>query len=137
MGDSNGGLYIRTVNNTPTRARNGARTPEELETLFEDGLVLRDPQALADLFESGAVLAVDDERTAHGGEAIAQLALVTWAGDHTYIAEPKRVMQARDIALIVSGQGINVVRRATDGTWRYAIVRKSYGDNLIIEPTKE
>ncbi len=35
--------------------RVGAGTPEELETLFEDALVMRDVQALAELFEEGAV----------------------------------------------------------------------------------
>lgn len=111
----------------------GARTPEELETLFEDSLVLRDRQALAELFENGAVLVVGDERSARGGEDIARLALVTWEGDHTYVADPKRVMQARDLALIVSERGINVVRRGSDGTWRYAIVRQSVDDELRME----
>ncbi len=32
----------------------GVQTPEELDTLFEDTLVLRDGQALAALFEDGA-----------------------------------------------------------------------------------
>ena len=36
--------------------RQGARTPEELETLFEDAFVIRDRTALAGLFEDGAVL---------------------------------------------------------------------------------
>jgi hypothetical protein len=111
----------------------GARTPEELETLFEDTLVLRDRQALAELFEDGAVLVVDDERSARGGEAIARLALVTWAGDHTYVADPQLVMLARDIALIVSKRGINVVRRGSDGIWRYAIVRQAVADKLIMD----
>ncbi|MCB0195476.1 MAG: hypothetical protein KDJ65_26240 [Anaerolineae bacterium] len=103
----------------------GARTPEELETLFEDTLMLGDHQALAALFEDGAVLVVDDERSARGGEAIARLALVTWAGEHTYIADSQLVVQARDIALIVSERGINVLCRDSDGIWRYAIVRQT------------
>jgi hypothetical protein len=110
-----------------------ARTPEELETLFEDTLVLRDRQALAELFEDGAVLAVDAERSARGGEDITRLALATWEGAHTYVAEPKWVMQARDIALIISKQGINVVRRGSDGTWRYAIVRQPVDNGLMME----
>ena len=100
----------------------GARTPEELETLFEDALVIGDSKALAELFEEGAVLVGADERPCHGAEEIARLALATWTGDHTYVAEPWRVMQARDIALVVGEQGINVVRREHDGAWRYAIV---------------
>jgi hypothetical protein len=103
----------------------GARTPEELETLFEDTLILSDHQALARLFEDGAVLIVDDERSAHGPEDIARLALVIWDGDHTYVANPLRVIQARDIALVVSARDFNVMRRGSDGIWRYTIVRQS------------
>ena len=99
-----------------------ARTPEELETLLEDALVLRDRQALAELFEAGAVLVVGEERPARGAEAIARLALATWADDRTYVADLRRVLQTRDLALIVAEGGINVVRRDSDGVWRYAIV---------------
>jgi ketosteroid isomerase-like protein len=106
----------------------GARTPEELETLFEDTLILRDHQALARLFEDGAVLVVDDERSAYGAEDIARLALATWEGDHTYVANPLRVIQVRDIALVVSAWDINVMRRDSDGIWRYTIVRQSVDD---------
>ena len=112
----------------------GARTPEELEVLFEDTLMLGDPQALAQLFDEGAVLDAGAERTARGGEAIAQLALALWAGDHSYVADPQCVMQVRDIGLIVARHGINVVRRGRDGTWRYAIVRQSI-DNGIRKET--
>ncbi len=106
----------------------GARTPEELETLLEDALVIGDSRALAELFEEGAVLLAGDERPARGGEEIARLALATWTDDHTYVADPWRVMQARDIALVVGEQGINVVRRGRDGAWRYAIVLLSAKD---------
>ncbi len=74
------------------------------------------------------MLVAGDEGPAHGGEAIARLALATWKGDHTYVAEPRRVLQARDIALIVAEQGINVVRRRPDGGWRYAIVLRPVDD---------
>ena len=36
--------------------RPGARTPEELETLFEDAFVVRDRDAIAELFEDGGLL---------------------------------------------------------------------------------
>jgi len=100
----------------------GARTPEELETLFEDALVMGDRQALAELFEAGAVLVAGDQRPGRGGAEIARLALATWQGDATYVADPRRVTQARDIALVVDDQGINVARRGGDGAWRYSIV---------------
>jgi hypothetical protein len=109
--------------------RQGARTPEELETLFEDAFVIRDREALAELFEDGAVLVADvGAREARGGGEIARLASELWERDRTYLAEPRRVLQARSTALIVARQGINVVRRGSDGAWRYAIALLSRDD---------
>jgi hypothetical protein len=102
--------------------RGGAATPEELETLFEDTLLLRDGQALATLFEDGAVLVAEAHAPGRGGVAIAQLALVHWCGEQVYVADPQRVVQMHDIALIVAERSINVARRDRDGTWRYVIV---------------
>ncbi len=102
--------------------RTGARTPEELETLFEDAFVIRDREALTQLFEEGAVIAAaDGRRGARGGEEIARFATAMWRRDRTYLAEPRRILQARDTALVVADRGINVVRRGSDGAWRYAI----------------
>jgi hypothetical protein len=100
----------------------GARTPEELEALLEDAFVLRDAAALARLFEARALLVAGD----HAGEArgngeIALSAPALWAHDYTYVADPCRVVQANDIALVLATQGTNVVRRGADGDWRYAI----------------
>ncbi len=88
----------------------GARTPEELESLFEDAFVTRDERAVARLFEH-----------AGDGEAAAQLAKAMWERDETYFAGPRRVVQARDTALVLTAQGINVAHRAPSGAWRYAI----------------
>ncbi len=102
--------------------RPGARTPEELETLFEDAFVIRDREALGQLFENGAVLvAADGPQTARGGDEIARLATAMWTRNRTYVADPRRVLQARDTALVVAERGINVVCRGSDGAWRYAI----------------
>ncbi len=102
--------------------RPGARTPEELETLFEDAFVVRDGAALAELFEDGAVLVTGGAPgEARGGEAIARTAAELWSGDITYVADPQRVLQARDTALVVGPGGVSVVRRGADATWRYAI----------------
>lgn len=111
----------------------GARTPEELETLFEDALVTRDRAALAELFEAGAVLVAGDAQPARGGEEIARLALATWAGDHPYVPDPRRILQARDLSLIVAEQGITVVRRGSEGAWRYAIVFLALDDTTTQE----
>jgi len=109
----------------------GARTPEELEVLLEDTLLLRDCQALTELFEAGALFIAGDGQCARGGEAIAHSALARWAGPHSYVAEPLRVVQARDIALIIAERCVNVARRDRDGIWRYAIVRQ------LVEDTDE
>ena len=102
--------------------RSGARTPEELETLLEDAFVIRDGEALARLFGEGAVLVADHGGwEARGADEIARLARAMWAHDQTYLADPRRVLQARTTGLVVTRHGINVVRRGTDGAWRYAI----------------
>ena len=100
----------------------GARTPEELETLLEDAFLLRDDRALAELFEVGAVLVIDGGvQEARGGVEITRLAAEMWRRDCTYLADPARILQVRDTALILARGGINVVRRGEDGSWRYAI----------------
>ena len=103
----------------------GARTPEELETLFEDALMIGNSQAVADLFEEGSVLITGDGESAYGCQDIVRLALAASEGEHTYVADPLDVSQARGIALIVSERAINVVRQNSDGHWRYVIVRLS------------
>jgi hypothetical protein len=95
-----------------------ARTPEELEALLEDAFVTRDEQAVARLFEDTG-----------DGEAAARLAHAMWDRDQTYFAGPRRVVQARDTALVLTAQGINVAHRSRSGAWRYAIA--------LIDPEEE
>jgi ketosteroid isomerase-like protein len=100
----------------------GARTPEELEALFEDAFVTRDARALSAAFADGAVLALGAESDAARGEReIGRLAAALWEADRTYVAAPRRVVQARDIALVLSDCAINVALRRADGAWAYAI----------------
>lgn len=102
--------------------RPGARTPEELETLLEDAFLNRDAQAVCDLFDPGAVLVAGaPAEEAHGSERIEHLAEAILASDRSYLADPQRVVQARDTAMVLANGGINVVRRGSDGGWRYAI----------------
>jgi hypothetical protein len=108
--------------------KQGARTPEELETLLEDAFVTRDRSALTQLFENGAVLVCGNVREARGEEEIARFATALWDRDRTYVAEPGRVLQARDIALVVADGGISVARRGGDRAWRYAIALLSFDD---------
>lgn len=97
-----------------------ARSPEELETLFEDAFVVGHPEAFVGLFEEGALLADGDAVEERGGEAIARLLGGMRERGITYVADPTRVLQARDTALVIGSRGINVVRRSAEG-WRYAI----------------
>jgi hypothetical protein len=113
----------------------GARTPEELETLFEDALLMRDQAALAGLFAAGAVLAVDDAPVARG-DAITPAAMTYW-GDRTYVADPRRVLLARDVALVVTECGVNVARRDADGAWRYSVVRQVTAEDGVGEKERE
>jgi hypothetical protein len=100
----------------------GARTPEELDALFEDACVLRDARALAALFEPRALFAATGlAGEVRGSEAIARSAPALWSGDLTYVADPRRIVQAHDVALVLAAQGMSVVRRGADGAWRYAI----------------
>jgi ketosteroid isomerase-like protein len=110
--------------------RSGARTPEELEALFEDAFVTRDAEALSGMFAEGAVLALGEgPEVARGAEEIGRLATAAWEGDKTYVAEPRRVVQARGTALVLADRAINVVCRGSDGAWRYAIAL------LSLDPT--
>jgi hypothetical protein len=112
----------------------GARTPEELEALFEDAFVTRDDEALSAMFGEGAVLVVGEgPDAARGVEEIARLATALWDRDRTYLAAPRRVVQARDTALVLADGAINVLRRGSDGAWRYAIALLSIDST----PTKE
>ena len=114
----------------------GARTPEELEALFEDAFVARDAAAVSEMFAEGAVLAprTGAERGAARGRAeIGRLAAALVAADRTYVAAPRRVVQARDIALVLADSAINVARRGSDGGWVYAIALLSLDSDTAKE----
>ena len=111
-----------------------ARTPEELETLFEDALLTRDCAAVASLFADGAVLVPGSGRPIRG-EAIARAALDAWDCDNPYLADPRTVIQARAIALVIADGAITVARRKADGTWQYAIVLRLGSNGTETEKT--
>ncbi len=114
--------------------RPGARTPEELELLFEDALVVRDREAVSALFEDGAVLVRSGAPgEARGSGQIARIAGELCARELTYLADSCRVLQARDTALVVAGNGVSVVRRDPGGTWRYAIALLAFGTHHASE----
>ena len=73
--------------------------------LFEDAFVTTDREALVELFEEEAVLGAS-RGEARGGEQISRLAAAMWERDYSYVADPLRIVQARDTALVVARQGI-------------------------------
>ena len=100
----------------------GASTPEELESLLEDGFVVGDRLALAELFHSNAVLsAYNGADEARGSAQIALAAAALCERGYSYIGEPRRVLQAGDTALLIGEWAISVTRRGPDRRWRYAI----------------
>jgi hypothetical protein len=100
----------------------GGETPEELETLLEDALLLCDADAVARLFEDGSLL-VTGERSqqVRGREAILRAVSLLCHHGYGYLADPRRVLQTCDTALLIGEGIINVARRGHDGSWRYAI----------------
>jgi hypothetical protein len=100
----------------------GGETPEELETLLEDAFLLCDADAVARLFEDGSLLVTDEEsQQVRGREAILRAASLLCRHGCGYLADPRRVFQTRDIALLIGEGVINVARRGPDGSWRFAI----------------
>ena len=89
---------------------------------MEDAFVLADSLALVQLFEPAAVLAAGGGlEQARGHWEIARVAAALCGSRHTYLADPRRVLQAGDTALVLGRRAINVVRRGGDRSWRYAI----------------
>jgi hypothetical protein len=100
----------------------GGQTPEELETLLEDALLMRDAEALVRLFEDASVLVAGrGPRQIRGPGEVAEAAWLLWQHQPGYLAGPRRVLQARDTALLLGDGIINVARRGPDGSWKYAI----------------
>jgi hypothetical protein len=95
-----------------------AWSPEELETLLEDAVLLGDEAAVASLFDDGAVLVTS------AGLIGPARALTEFAG-RGYIASTRTVRVRRDAAVVVGDYAVNVSFRGPDGAWRLvaAIVR--------------
>jgi ketosteroid isomerase-like protein len=115
-----------------------ASSPEELATQLEDAFIVRDPGGLAELFVEHAVLSPPESGVdVRGSDEIALFAAAHWAADRRYLAQIRRVGQAGDTAAAVvdwaltgrrrssgseeRGRGVDVLRRTSDGGWRYLI----------------
>lgn len=100
----------------------GAATPEELESLLEDALILGDRTALQWLYEPGSVVLFGSGQAGAGGVEDIAAAMLQLADDTgAYLAQPRRIIQSRDLALLVGRGVINVARRGRGKTWRFAL----------------
>ncbi|MGD9528411.1 MAG: hypothetical protein AB7V44_16630 [Pseudonocardia sp.] len=94
-----------------------ARSPEELETMLEDAVVLGDGRAAARLFASDGVL------VARGvpGETRGRAELASVLPRLGYVADPRVVARCDDLALLLGPAAVNVARRGRRDRWRFAI----------------
>lgn len=95
-----------------------ASSPEELETLLEDAVLLGDESAVAALFDEGAVL-ITGRRITGPKQALAELAKLG------YVASTRTVTVRRDLAVVVSDHAVNISIHGPDRAWRLvaAVVR--------------
>jgi hypothetical protein len=92
-----------------------AASPEELETLLEDALLLDDDGAVADLFEDRGVLVPGPGRVrgrAHAAEVLSP---------HDFAASARSVTVVRDVAVVVGDHTVNVSCRGLDRSWRLVV----------------
>jgi hypothetical protein len=100
----------------------GASSPEELESLMEDAFVLCDHSRLVELFGKGAVLVADvGASEARGRAEIARWTAAMCQRGYRYLADPHRVIQSRDVSLVIAERALNVMHRGRDRRWRFAI----------------
>lgn len=103
-----------------------ASSPEELETLLEDAVILGDEAAVASLFDHGAVLITGPVVTGPK-RALAELAKLG------YVATTRTVTVRRDTAVVVGDHAVNVSLRTPYGPWRLVatIVRPGTSNDWI------
>ena len=99
----------------------GAASPEELELLLEDALLLGDTQAVDGLFTRGGTLAIKGSSPVGRGPEMF-LMLSSWnEGVPGNIGGSTCILQARRTALVIGPGSIRVARRTRRGAWRFAI----------------
>jgi uncharacterized protein (TIGR02246 family) len=115
-----------------------ARKPEEAHQLFAAAFSAGDLEALVALYEPGASLVPQPGQVVTGRDGIRQALQGFLALKPKISVETKSVVQSGDLALLrskwsltgtgpdgtpmqMSGNGIEIVRRQPDGTWRFII----------------
>ena len=87
-----------------------ASSPEELETLLEDAVLMGDQTAVAGLFHQGGLL-IAGLRSAGPERALDELARLEYVAGTTGTVW-------NDVAVFVGADTVNVSLRASDGAWR-------------------
>lgn len=115
-----------------------AQEPEDLHRLFEKALNAGSLDAILALYEPDASLIPQPGQLATGTQAIRQALSAFLAMKPTMTLGTRKIIQAGNVALLYStwelrgtgpdgtamdmaGQGTEVVRRQTDGTWLLVI----------------
>ena len=92
-----------------------AASPEELETLLEDALLLGDGEAVRALFERGQVRVAGGGGLQVGGRAADLLA------EQGFLASGHPLRLSPDVA-VGGGGAVTVSHRGTDHRWRLLVV---------------
>ncbi len=122
-----------------------ASSPDDIHTIFGDGLNARDVDRVADLFEETAILISDRDNIVRGRAAIRQGLQNFLEIKPTMKLNASRVARNGDIAILYSDWTVSgvhphgapfamnvrpthVARRQPDGSWRIVIDDPSAGD---------
>lgn len=92
-----------------------AASPEELETLLEDALLLYDAEAVRALFERGRV------RVAGSGGVLEGRGASDLLSEQGFLASGRPALLSSDVAVGV-GSAVAISRRGLDHRWRLLVV---------------
>ncbi|MDQ1626517.1 MAG: hypothetical protein QOI54_261 [Actinomycetota bacterium] len=93
-----------------------ASSPEELEILLEDALILHDAAAVAALFEDRGILVTVP------GSVVGPAQVANALEEHTFVASPHSATLVGDIAVVVGDHHtVNISCRGTDRRWRLVV----------------
>jgi ketosteroid isomerase-like protein len=126
------------IASAPHQAAGGRATPEQVLASIVDGINTGNLDALMTLYESKAAFATQPGNLSHGLPGIREglAGFITMKG--TLDLNVTRVLEASGLALVVgvwsfagtgpdgqpvklTGQNADVLRRQTDGSWRFVI----------------